>query len=265
MRNTFITLADTPGVIAATTCRGPGADAAQPYSGFSLCHYTGDTATHVAECRMQLCAWLGTDDERLVVPRQTHSTNVAIVTEENAGLTMPCDTDAIVTRLTGMVVGVNTADCVPVLLYDEGAGVVGATHAGWRGAVGGILGNTIEAMVKEGADAASIHAIVCPCICVDCFEVGEEVAEQFPAECVSRGYGVKPHVDLPRYAAQCLAKAGVRYENILHTGECTRCNPVKYFSARAAGIASGRNFSFIALRDITLNGNGSLIFSEEHA
>lgn len=245
---TFITLADTPAVVAGTTRRGPEADEALPYSGFSLCHYTGDNRRHTAACRKELCQWLGTDESRLIVPRQTHSTEVLTLTAENAACTMPEGVDSIVTRLKRTVIGVNTADCVPVLLHDAEAGVIAAVHAGWRGAVGGIIGKTVEAMAGEGAVPGRISAIVCPAICVDCFEVGEEVAARFPEECVSRNYGEKPHVNLPKYARLCLEAAGIGTGNIALTGECTRCEPLKYFSARKAGIASGRNFSFIMLK-----------------
>lgn len=248
MQSPFIILKETPVMVAATTQRGDSAADANPYSGFSLCHYTGDTPEQIAACRAELCHRFGIEESRLYVPRQTHSTRVLTLTEENADDTRPDSVDAIVTTMHAAVIGVNTADCLPVLLYDEEAEVIAAAHAGWRGAVKGILGDTIKAMEAVGASAARIRAIVCPAICVDCFEVGEEVAEQFPASCVKRIPGSKPHVNLPQFAREALMEAGLHDANITLTGACTRCNPRRYFSARRLGINSGRNYSFIMLK-----------------
>lgn len=235
-------------ILAATTQRGEEANREDSYSGFSLCHYTGDNTTHYGRCLRQLAAFAGVAEERVIVPRQTHSTNVHVVTAANIHNRFPTDCDALVTTLRNVVAGINTADCVPVLLYDETAGVVAAAHAGWRGAVNGIIGHTVAAMASCGASADRIEAIICPAICVRCFEVGEEVARQFPATCVVRHDGTKPHVDLPAYVKLRLMETGLRDGHINMTGQCTRCNPLRYFSARAIGINSGRNYSFVMLR-----------------
>ena len=133
---------------------------------------------------------------------------------------------------------------MPVVFNDPVAGVIGVAHAGWRGALGGITDAAIEAMVAAGATPHDIRAAMGPCICVSCFEVGEEVASLFPEEVVVRD-GVKPHVDLPRYVRNRLLASGLTDANIAMPRACTKCQPHRYFSARNLGIASGRVFTFI--------------------
>ncbi len=233
------------GARAGNTWRGAGADFSDPYSGFSVCHYVGDSPAHVAECRRELAAFLGVRPEALIVPRQTHGCRIAVVDRVPFPPEELESTDAVITSLPGVAVGVNTADCVPVLLSAPGAGIVAAVHAGWRGAVAGIVGRTVAKMAQLGAEPSDIRAAIRPCICVECFEVGEEVAVRFPEEFVVRRESVRPHVDLPSYVASQLAEAGIKPGNISMPQGCTRCNPRRYFSARAIGSASGRIFSFV--------------------
>ena len=240
-------LSDEHGILAATTWRGDEACHEDPYSGFSLCHYTGDGETHFMKCR-RLTEWCGVGNDKLFVPRQTHSVNVAVITQQNIATVNIDNHDALVTDMPRIIIGVNTADCVPVIMYDPENRVVAAAHAGWRGAVGGIVENTMDAMTRLNADPRSIRAIICPAICAGCFEVGEEVAARFPENRVIRHNGCRPHVDLPGYVGDCMENKGVLRSNICQTGECTRCHPMKYFSARASGINSGRNFSFVMIR-----------------
>lgn len=244
-------LADRAEYAVMFTSRGDTGDAADPYSAFSLCHYTGDTPRHVAQCREMLAATLGIDVSCIIVPRQTHSTRVVTIDALPVRDAAIEGADGVVTTLRDVAVGVSTADCVPVIAVDSVAGVAGAFHAGWRGAVGGVVGFGIEAMTAAGALAGRIEVYIGPSICCSCFEVGEEVAAFFPEEFVVRKEEwPKPHVDLPAYVESRLVKAGVAAGNIRgFAGEmCTRCHPDKYFSARAAGIASGRNFTFAILR-----------------
>ncbi|MCC8037366.1 MAG: peptidoglycan editing factor PgeF [Bacteroidales bacterium] len=227
------------GIHAGFTSRGVVAEG-NPYSGFNLCHYTGDDPGHVAACRSALLQ--ATGGKWLVVPRQTHSTNVSVITDP--GDTSLEGVDALVTTLKGMVIGVNTADCVPMVMADPVAGVIGVAHAGWRGAVNGIVPRTVERMVELGASPERIVAAMGPCICQDCFEVGDEVAGRFPKEVVKRLPGQRPHVDLPVFVARQLTESGLSPQNIALPTACTRCSPTLYFSARALGINSGRCFTF---------------------
>lgn len=246
----FVTIYDSPSVLAGYSCRGELTSDAGSYEGFSLCHYVGDDPGHVSACRVELARELGVKPSLVLAPRQVHGTAVKIVDASccDYGTIAKVEADALVTDLTGVAIGVNTADCVPVLLCDEDAGVVAAVHAGWRGAVAGIIDATVEKMTCIGAVCQRIHAFICPAICVGCFEVGEEVASQFPQNCVVRMPGSKPHVNLSEFAVICLGRSGVSRDNITFSGECTRCNPTRYFSARALSVASGRNFSYIMLK-----------------
>lgn len=244
-------LADRAEYTVMFTSRGDTGDAADPFSAFSLCHYTGDTPQHVAHCREMLADTLKIADGRIIVPRQTHSTRVVTIDALPVSDAAIEGADGVVTTLRNVAVGISTADCVPVIAVDAVAGVAGAFHAGWRGAVGGIVAAGIEAMTAAGALAGRIEAYIGPSICCSCFEVGEEVAAFFPEKFVVRKKEwPKPHVYLPAYVESCLIEAGVAAGNIRSfTGDlCTRCHPDKYFSARAAGIASGRNFTFAILR-----------------
>lgn len=227
------------GVRAWYTRRGPEAVPGDPYSGFSLCGYTGDSPAHVAECRAMLCRGLGVPPSDLVMPRQTHSAEVAVVGEgPRSGL---CGVDALVTDRPGIVIGVSTADCVPVVLADPAGRRIGVAHAGWRGALGGVVEHTLEAMVGAGSRPEDVVAAFGPSICQKCFEVGEEVALQFPPEFVDRS-GSKPHVSLQGFIASRLRAYGVADSNIARfsPGLCTMCHPMEFFSARVSGVSSGR-------------------------
>ena len=238
-------LADEPAFIAGTTMRGPGATGS--YGGMTVCGYTGDDAEHIHANLASLAAALGVDTDKVIMPRQTHTATVEVIDSADA-LPPLQDVDGLITNIRGLVIGINTADCVPLLLADADAGIVAAVHAGWKGTVAGIAHNAVERMCRLGADILRMQAYIAPCIHAECFEVGEEVAERFPAQYVHRNYGSKPHVDLPACVAGQLTDAGIDCRNIHISPDCTRCHPDRYFSARAVGINSGRNFTFIALK-----------------
>ena len=138
------------GVEAFSTTRGE-VDGRNAYSGVNLCDYVGDDALRVLDARLTLAMHLGVDLDNLIMPRQTHSTRVAVIDERFRSLDIDKQeaalegVDALVTTLHGVVIGVNTADCVPLVLVDGQAGVIAVAHAGWRGTVGRIG----EAVVKE--------------------------------------------------------------------------------------------------------------------
>lgn len=234
-----------PGITAIATnrnCSNP----ADPYDGFNACHYTGDEPDRISRCRSKLADYFGVDTTRLIIPRQTHSVNVATIDR------IPFDgnlegVDALVTALPDVVLAIHTADCVPLVMADNEARVVAAVHAGWRGAAGGIVLNALDRMISLGAKPESIHAAMGPCICGNCFEVGEEVAGQFPIDCVRCRSGEKPHIELARFVAGQLIQRGIPTENISLPIACSRCNPNRYFSARRLGINSGRTTTAIML------------------
>lgn len=234
--------------LVATTRRGQGVLIEDPYSGFSVCTYSGDNENHYREHICRLADSLGIDEKHIVMPRQTHTSNVSVIHSLPDSPESLQDIDAVITNKKGMAIGVNTADCVAVLLIDETNGLCAAVHSGWRGTVEDITGKCVERMIESGADSSAIKAFIPPCIHVECFEVGEEVAELFPSEYVNREFGSKPHIDLVSMICEQLKSRGVKSGNITVSAACTRCNPDKYFSARALGVKSGRNFSFTMLK-----------------
>lgn len=237
-------------VTAFYTCRGTHT-ADNPYSGFNACHYVGDAPSHVSDCRHELCRHLGIELDHLIIPRQTHSTNVAVITSISISNLTFDETDALVTNLPGLAICINTADCVPIVLADIRAGVIAVVHSGWRGTVAGIAAKAISAMVRLGAEATQIHAVMGPCICCDCFEVGDEVAEQFIKggfpDNVIKHQLPRPHIDLSAAIVHTLVTSGIPKVNILMPPTCPRCND-DLFSARRLGIASGRTLTVAMLR-----------------
>lgn len=154
----------------------------------------------------------------LVMPRQTHTINVEEVFSPSDDFP---DTDALITRVRGIAVGVRTADCVPVLLYAPDIKAVAAIHAGWRGTIGGICRKTVERLCELGADPAKIHAMIGAAVCGDCYEVSEELAGQF----IDAGYETAVsgrNLDLKRVNSIILRAAGLQEGNIITLPYCTR-------------------------------------------
>ena len=193
---------------------------------------------------------------KLVTVHQVHSPDVVV-----AHRPWPIDerphADAMVTDRPGLLLGILTADCAPVLFADELAGVIGAAHAGWRGAFAGVTDATIEAMERLGASRDRIAAAVGPCIGPASYEVDDGFRDLFVANdpentrFFSDGPAGKPHFDLPRYVVHRLLAAGVGEVEALHLD--TYADPDRFFSYRLAthrGEADyGRQLSAIALTD----------------
>jgi YfiH family protein len=207
----------------------------------------GDDPEHVAHNRRRLAAAGGFDWSRLFTARQVHGARVALVVDS----TLPervadTEADVVATAVPGAVVGVYTADCVPILLADS-EGRVAAAHAGWRGTVAGVASAAVEALVSIGAHREHIRAALGPSICAHCFEVGEEVAAEFDKlapSSVVRVDGKKPHVDLWEANRLVLAAAGV--QQIDAAPPCTMCEAERFFSFRRDGSGIGQHLSFVA-------------------
>lgn len=246
-------------VVAFSTKRAGGVGQGA-YSSFNITHYCGDSAENVAANRALLCAELGIVDERLILPHQTHGTDVVEIDDAFLALDATSraqrlhSVDAIFTRERGVCIGVSTADCIPVLLYDEKSGAVAAIHAGWRGTVVGIVAKTMHIMKERyGTDFSSAKAVIAPGISLDSFEVGDEVYEtfreaSFPMEKIARRYGGKWHIDLPEANRLQLLACGLLPENIILSGVCTYTSHEVFFSARRLGIKSGRIFNGIMIK-----------------
>jgi polyphenol oxidase len=186
---------------------------------------------------------VGSDPERLVGLTQVHSSDVVAVTEPWAAGAGP-RADAMVTDRPGIALGVITADCAPVLFADPVAGVVGAAHAGWRGAVGGVLEATVGAMVALGAVPGRMLAAVGPCIAQDSYEVGADLRDAVlaGAEGNQRFFAAgrrEAHwqFDLAGYCAALLEAAGVGGVAVL--GVDTMADEARFFSHRRRTLAGG--------------------------
>ena len=248
------------GVGAFSTTRG-AVDGRNAYSSVNLCDYVGDDALRVLDARLTLAMQLGVDLDDLVMPRQTHSCRVAVIDEKFRGLDIDRQeaalegVDALVTKLCGVVIGVNTADCVPIVLADGQAGVIAVAHAGWRGTVGHIACDVVKEMCRQGAQPGRIQASMGPSICQGCFEVGDEVVEAFRQAhfdldaIVKRSAATgKAHIDLRAANQYILMEAGIPVNHIEISRHCSRCEQDRFFSARRLGINSGRTFTGIIRR-----------------
>jgi YfiH family protein len=214
-----------------------------------------DAAAQVAENRARMAAALGVAPDCLLTAHQIHSPDVVTIERPWAPAERP-RADAIVTRTSGLAIGVTTADCGPVLLADAAAGVIGAAHAGWRGAATGVLEATIAAMERCGADRARMVAALGPMIRQPNYEVGPEFVTRFTAddganERFFRPSPRKDHAlfDLPGYIAARLAGAGVR--RVEDLGHCTYADAARFFSYRRSTHRAekdyGRHINAIAL------------------
>ncbi|MDE1900821.1 MAG: peptidoglycan editing factor PgeF [Alphaproteobacteria bacterium] len=169
----------------------------------------------VHETRAHMAAHLTVLPENLLSAYQIHSPDVVVVTKIWQADDRP-RADALVTDRSGIALGVLTADCVPVLFADQDAGVIGAAHAGWRGAVGGVLENTLAAMERLGAGAGRVQAALGPCIWQASYEVGPDFPAPFIAQDAAYMKFFAPSVkdghymfDLPAYIRERLRRAGV--------------------------------------------------------
>jgi YfiH family protein len=241
VRHAFFTRAGgvSDGVYASLN-GGPGSD---------------DAPAKVAENRARMAAALGVRPDYLLTAYQIHSPDVVTVERPWQQQERP-RADAIVTRVPGLAIGVTTADCGPVLFADEAAGVIGAAHAGWRGAATGVLEATIAAMERCGADRARMVAALGPMIRQASYEVGPEFVARFRVADEANEHFFRPSsrpdhalFDLPGYIAARLAAAAVsRVEDL---GHCTYADATRFFSYRRSTHRRepdyGRHINAIAL------------------
>jgi polyphenol oxidase len=186
----------------------------------------------------------------LVMARQVHSARVLAVSAPWEGA--PPEADGLVTATRGLLIGVVTADCAPVLLADPDAAVVGAAHAGWRGALGGVIENTVAAMVAIGAARERIAAAIGPAIAQASYEVDDALRARFPAAAAGFFAPGRPghwQFDLPGFVASRLRQAGVAAVDDL--AEDTYAQENRFFSYRRAtprgAATAGRQTSVIGL------------------
>lgn len=227
------------------------------YASFNANLYCGDDVQHVQHNRELLCQFLGLPFSHLLMPHQTHHDKVCKIDESFLSLSQSEreqrleGIDALMTDLPDVCVSVSTADCIPVLLYDDVHHAVAAVHAGWRGTVSSIVRKTVERMEEVyHTDVNDVKAVIGPGISLDAFEVGDEVYDAFqsagfPMMQIAKRYVLseektKWHIDLWEANRWELLQSGVPFSHIHLSGICTYSHNDRFFSARRAGIHSGR-------------------------
>ena len=161
------------------------------------------------------------------------------------------EADAAVSDRPGLVVGIETADCLPILIVDPTRCSAAAVHAGWRGTAAGITGRAVEALIAQGSRALDLIAALGPGIGVCCYEVGEELRGVFgeDSQVVFRpGPRGKPHLDIRLASVRQLRRAGLAADRIHHVDECTYCRPDLYHSFRREGQGAGRMLNYVGWR-----------------
>lgn len=232
------------------------------YASMNLSFDRGDRKEAVAENFRRIGEALGVRCEDMVLSRQTHTTNVRIVTDADRGKGITrerdyTDVDGLVTNVPGICLVTSYADCVPLFFVDPVKKVIGLSHSGWRGTVGKIGRKTVELMHERfGSDLADILAAVGPSVCMDCYEVSSDVIEKFkeafPENCWEQLFYEKPdgkyQLDLWKANELIFLESGILPEHIAVTNVCTHCNSDILYSHRAAGDKRGNLCAFLALK-----------------
>lgn len=249
----FDTWTKMPNVINFSTTSKGGVSIGN-FSSFNLGRYTDDDELNVDVNYRFLSKMLGIDPSVLFSPKQSHGDSICIIDDEFLNLASDVqqylldDVDALITNVKNIGIGITTADCVPILLYDSEKEVLATVHAGWKGTVKHIASKTLIEMEKKfGCQAKDIIVGIAPSISAQLFEVGEEVGEAF----VKAKYKLKDisfrnettgklHINLQEANILDLTKAGVKRDNIEDSKLCTYSNPDLFFSARRQTIKSGR-------------------------
>jgi YfiH family protein len=231
-----------------------GGESEENYATFNLGLFSGDKPENVVKNREQLSEILNISSNKLYFPYQVHSDKVAVIDNEFLSKTHSEQTrllhgiDAVITNCKNICIGVSTADCVPVLIYDPVKKVLASVHAGWRGTVARIAEKTIRQMSDIfGCKPEDCIAGIAPSISPEKFEVGNEVVDTFKQS----GFNMdeisfkntetgKAHIDLWKSNKTILEQSGIHSDNIEIAAICTYSNPDMFFSARRQTIHSGR-------------------------
>ena len=228
-----------------------------PKGDLNLAHFKGDEAANVDENRRRFLKAMGAEGATIVTARQTHSSErVMIETPAQARQTQP-GCDAMTTRLRGVLLAIQTADCLPILIGDTQSGTVAAIHAGWRGTAGRIAERTVADLMRvHGVDPRNCIAAIGPTACAECYEVGEDVIERYKKEFgywrnlfVNHQANGKAYLDIRAANIQQLAFCGFTEDRIHVADYCTMHQNEWFFSYRREGksrpAGTGRLLSVI--------------------
>ena len=232
------------------------------YESLNLSFDRGDDPEAVRENFRRIGEAIGVQVEDMVMSKQTHTTNVRVVTEEDRGKGIVrdrdyTDIDGLITNVRGICLVTSYADCVPLYFVDPVRKAIGLSHSGWRGTVGKIGKKTVELMTESfGSDPADILACVGPSICSDCYEVSQDVIDKvkevfdealWESLFYEKGNG-KYQLDLWKTNEEVFQEAGILPEHIAVTNVCTRCNSRILYSHRVQGDKRGNLCAFLSLK-----------------
>ena len=248
----------SPGLAALGVPHGfsvrTGGQSQGPYASLNLGAAVGDDPAAVAANLAHLASVAGVVG--FLQASQVHGTRVhQVAVGDDPDALRHLEADALVTTTPGRAVGVRTADCVPILFAGPGGAVVAAAHAGWRGTLGGIAGETVGWLERAcGVAPATVRVAIGPCIRTGCYEVDPELGARFVD---ALGAGVtwtpegagRPRLDLVEANLRVLEAAGVGRDRVDIVGGCTHCEPARYFSHRRDRGRTGRHLSFVAPAD----------------
>lgn len=230
------------------------------YSSLNLGLYSDDNPENLRENFARILCKVGISECRVFLPFQTHGDIVRKIDEsflkqsKNIHQNLLNGVDAIVTNLPNQFIGVSTADCVPILLYDPVKKAIAAVHAGWRGTCKRIISNTVKLMEESyQTNPTDLIAVIGPSISPEVYEVSYELVdifkkEKFETEKIFFQKREKQYLDLWTANKLLLCECGLNDENISISGHCTYTQQEKFFSARRLGIKSGRLMSGIMLK-----------------
>lgn len=217
-----------------------GGTSAFPSAALNLAHFKGDEKENVAENRRRFLKAIGAEDAAIVTARQTHSIERCVIETETDARGPQPNCDAMISRLKGLLLAIQTADCLPVLIADTRSGAMAAIHAGWRGTAGRITERTVaDLMLKHGVNPRDSIAALGPTACARCYEVGEDVIERYKKEfgywrnlLIDFKENGKAHLDIRAANVQQLAFCGFDEDRIHVADYCTMHQNELFFSYR---------------------------------
>jgi YfiH family protein len=228
-----------------------------PKDALNLAHFKGDQSENVNENRSRFLAAVGWGEATIVTARQTHSTERCVIDSIEKARGPQLAADALVTKMRGVMLAIQTADCLPVLIADPASGAMAAIHAGWRGTAGRITERTVaDLMLAHGVNPRNCIAALGPAACVECYEVGADVIERYKKEfgywenlLIDFEEGSKAHLDIQAANMQQLIFCGFTEERIHVADYCTMHQNDLFFSYRREGKGQpssvGRSLSMI--------------------
>jgi YfiH family protein len=216
-----------------------GGFSSSPFDTLNLGSGTEDKPGCVTQNRARFFKAVGIDESRCVFPVQVHGDSVRTAASPGS---YP-ETDAVITKQPGLILTIQTADCVPVYLIDPVQMAVGLVHAGWRGNKAGIVKKAVRQMIRDfGSSASDIQVFIGPSIGPCCYEVGKDVSSQFDSRYLSGTW-----LDMWQYTEDQIRQIGVYQKKIYRANLCTRCHPDWFFSYRGSQGNTGRMMAFLGI------------------